>query len=387
LKSIIITWAILLAFSLSASAETFPVGWFDWMPDSPPSDVALSGGNSIVMYNDEGLSYDDAFRAYLDAAHELGLSVIVDVRVLSHNGIARAGDLSRVARQFGDHPALAGWYAADEPYQGRIPLERYQAAYDALTDSCPRPVFMAFNDGDILFKYTVTARTAYDTGLLLDYRIAEDHPELPVDQMEQWKERMDLGVSQQKKLGKNYYAVLPAFGKSPKRLKSNFRLLTRAEIRFMAFYAVTQMEVDGIYFWGLCRAKETSPNPSLPYPKDGMAWLEEVGVPLLEELKTYGGAVTEGALPDAVSADRKHVICRVYLDPSSGNYYLLVVNSSRDATAPTISLSLPESVHLAQPLFESQTPPRKVQANCFIDELPRYGVRAYQLLCNGENGL
>jgi len=363
----------------AAGDDVFRVGWFDWMPEHPPSEVARAGCDVVLTYNN-GSIYDDRIQAYLDSASESGVDVILDVRTLAHNGRAKAGELAAFAKKYGGHPALIGWYIADEPYQGPVAVEDYKAAYDALSQNSDKPVSMAFNEGDILFKHIGVLGDAHDLGLVLDYRINETHSELPRDRLDQWKERMDLAVEQERKLGKPFWVVLPAYGANPKYPTWNWRLLTADELRFMSTYAIVEMDAKGILFWALAVARETVARPELPYPQDGNAWMRDVGVPLCDELNLYAGAIGAGPITDGVTNDCAAVKSRVYRDPDSGIYYLLTVNTSSEPLSVTFRLSLPETFGFATPVNEDQTPSQKVAEGVFSDEFTPYEAHNYQLI-------
>ena len=351
MRKVLIVAALVLFASFQASGETFITGWYDWFPENPVTDVAATGGKDILAYNNDGI-YDSTLQAYLNSANANGLKVILDVRTLSHNGLAQTNTLANLSNSYGSHPALRGWYTADEPYIGGIPTANLEAAYDALKLYCDKPVYIAFNTSDILYDHPNTLQDAHDVGLFLDYRINETHAELDPTVMEQWKGWMDDGASQAAALGKVFMTVLPTFGENPKYPSWNWRILTKGEIRFQSNYSILAVDAKGIYFWGHAVAQETVANASLPYPYDGPQWLEDIGNPLTQELNRYSAAIGAGAIGSGVSDGNSDVNSKAYLDPDTGDYYLLTVNESSGPENVVFTLNLPDEIEYAMPLYE-----------------------------------
>ena len=379
MKRVLIILICLVVASFQASGQTFSVGWFDWFPDSPVSDVAGTGSKDIVAYNHDSI-VDQVLEDYLDSAAAAGMQVILDVRFWSHNGVAMATNLENLSATYGSHPALKGWYTADEPYLSGVAPSSFQAAYDALKLNCDKPVYMAFNTSDILYNFDSTLQNAHDVGMYLDYRISIGDPEFDVIKMEAWKGWMDDGSSQSSALGKTFMTVLPAYGQNPNYPTWSARLLTKGEIRFQANYSILAADAEGVYFWGHDITQQAVADPSLPYPHDGPQWLEDVGNPLSEELTRYGKAIDAGSIAAGVFDNKADINSKVYQDPETGQYYLLSVNENTGSESATFTLNLPVQFTFALPLYEDGAPVISIASGQFSDSFGDYGVHNYALL-------
>lgn len=136
-----------------------PYGWFRLNQE----DGAREGYNLNFYYYGPWIT-DDAFKAYLDKAHKLGLKVItycypkgsmmlnnVFKRALSD---AEAKLIYKRVKKFSTHPAMLGWYLADEPEFEPWLRERLEKVAEVCRQADPyHPTIILNNSVNGVVKY------------------------------------------------------------------------------------------------------------------------------------------------------------------------------------------------------------------------------------------
>lgn len=168
----------------------FPIGWYDCYTDAEMDAVHGNGANVVLPYmnflylNDPSITNDTIpptinwyikrLKDYLSHANSLGMKVIIQVPCYYYHNPSKEDykisivDTSWAAplvRNFGDNPALLGWYIADEPeynetIQPYLVLQNiyfYINAHDRDNSSAEpnHPCFLACGNGYELENYRI----------------------------------------------------------------------------------------------------------------------------------------------------------------------------------------------------------------------------------------
>ena len=162
----------------------FPFGFYCYSPVSPslPEEEVVKGFNVISPYQKIIPETIDDRKAYMDRCAQLGMKVHYNLLSVSGGGgvgstIEGLGDEEKRERliteiqTFMDHPALLGWYIADEPNGYRIPPEQIEEIYRTVKEIDPwHPVSIVFMAPFISSKKYINA---------LDIVMADPYP-IPV---------------------------------------------------------------------------------------------------------------------------------------------------------------------------------------------------------------
>ncbi len=122
-----------------------PFGWFG-VPSSEFERVADSWCNTVVAYGMASLS-EAQRKAYLDRAYQAGLKVIMepydDPALYSEDRWRQPltdeekQSVRNFVRRYKSHPALLGWYLADEPERVPANRQRLETIYRLVSDEDP----------------------------------------------------------------------------------------------------------------------------------------------------------------------------------------------------------------------------------------------------------
>lgn len=165
----------------------FPFGFYTYSPVDPtlPEEEIVRGFNMISPYQKIVPETFAERKAYMDRCAQLGMKVHYNLLSVSGgggtgsriNGISDEEKKSRLLEEiaaFKDHPALLGWYIADEPNGYRIPPKDLEEIYKLVRENDPwHPV-------SIVFMAPFTVAKKYEDAL--DIVMADPYPlpDLPV---------------------------------------------------------------------------------------------------------------------------------------------------------------------------------------------------------------
>ena len=167
--------------------QFFPFGFYCYSPFSPtlPEEEVVKGFNMISPYQKVIPETINERRAYMDRCAQLGMKV--HYNLLSVSGGGGVGSkieglkeeekkerLISEIKTFMDHPALLGWYIADEPNGYKIPPEQMEEIYLTVKENDPwHPATIVFMAPFLSAKKYVDA---------LDIVMADPYPipDLPV---------------------------------------------------------------------------------------------------------------------------------------------------------------------------------------------------------------
>jgi hypothetical protein len=303
---------------LRDSAEAgFPLGWYDSL-DSRGGvfDMAQQGMNMVLPYHTE----DGSPKAYLDTARAAGVQVVLEI----DRSLVRTSDSGAVREyvaRYKEHPAVYGWYLADEPTTtkdlGPLSPKDANRLYRAIKDEDgDRPVAVAFGAHEKAERF----RHAMDVMLFDDYPVRSGQPEF--GGLSQWWDRLRKRAEIGSEEG-GFFPVLQAFGEDDQgNAQFGRRLPTEREQRYM-IYSSVQAGATGLLFWNRYRAADK--------------WIDQVLVPIVAELRTLGPALGSGDIR-GVSSDEAAVSVSLFRDPRSREYRLLAVHHGEGTVSANVSL-------------------------------------------------
>ena len=386
------------------STGPYPTGWYDALhswTDVPG--IYYSGGNTTIAI--WGYSTVESRAQYLTEAAAGGMRVIMgfDKTLIDTGDVA--GMLDYV-NTYKDHPAVAGWYTADEPWYGpRTPLSTMQLAYDTIKSVSDKPVFITFTEhalnpveagGNII---AVDWKNAYDQFLVDVYPSRIGEPEFcRLENEGRGKDfKNDMIRAQQASIlaDRPWWAILSGWGSYPEAPihYRTYRLPTYDESRFATYWALSENPTGILHFAYYRTGQGESPAlPDEPYPYDGLQWIEDVWEPQTAELNMLSPAVLDGKVAGAVSDDAADIRTDVYYDSATGKYYMVTLNSTTGSETPTftVNLDIPGLISAA-PLFEGALPAIPIVGDQFSDTFSQYEVHVYELTtmllgdANGSN--
>ena len=364
------------------SADSFPVGWYDSMRASgDPTAIAGYGGNLTIAY--WGSSNAANRQQYLDNAFASGVNVIMGINEAFINGSnpVNVSGILDIINTYDDHPAVVGWYTADEPYwNGGISLAKLQLAYDTIKSVSSKPVSICFGEPTVERGIAYDWRSAYDQFQIDSYPCRMGEPEF--SRLEtKWKPDMQTALSESLRADRPWWSVMAGWADEGSET-SGYRLPTFNEARFMNYYSLTKDPIGLIHFAYYRTGHSTPAHPGEVYPYDGRDWLRDVWSPLAGEINTLGVGLQAGKVTGVASDDRSDILTDVYYDPDTGKYYLVSLNDTTGLKTSTftVNLVLPgEKFISATPLFEGDQPAIPIIGTQFADEFSQYEVHVYEL--------
>jgi hypothetical protein len=329
--------------------DKFRVGWFDSLSGSANlSSIRQEGMDAVMPYTD-----NSDVVGYLNRARESGVEVVLEI----DRALVRAADPAAVAAwvaKYKHHPAISGWYLADEPSinasLGNPSPATLQTLYGTVKAEDPsRPVVVAFSSspGDDLTAY----ESSYDVAMWDDYPCKKY--QLEYANMDAWRYRVDVrGAAASSKQG--WIPIIQAFQ------LNNWRLPTAGELRYMTYSAV-QSGATGVFYWARYRSTPT--------------WINNTLKPMTAEVSRLAPSLAKGTIAHASTSSHGNVVSTTHRDPITGKYSLIVVNHGSSRVDVKISLSSALGVTLAKAGNVTTTIDRGVLAA----GLNRFEARVYDL--------
>ncbi|NOY81861.1 MAG: hypothetical protein GXP31_12770 [Kiritimatiellaeota bacterium] len=346
----------------------FPFGFYCYSPVQPTlaEEEIVRGFNMMSPYQSNSPDSLPARRAYMDRCAELGMKVHYQLlRVAGGGGVARgtgkqAGKTDKIklleaeVRAFRDHPALLGWYIADEPTgRGTSPaaLEVAAAAVRALDPY--HPVTIVFMRPRAAVRY----EAAMDVVMADPYPIPRSSPAIvgqrTADLVRTFRHRLPVWIVPQAFGGNEWWKREP----------------TPAEERLMTYLAVIRGATGIQYFirHGLNG-----------FPKSTTAWAECAAVGLeVAELTPF--LLSHEARPEtrAIPASVRSAAWQ-----DRGWTVVLAANERNRPAAVRLSLPGRNWSGKAQVMFEDRDV--AVKNGVWEDMIDAYGTRAYRLDMGGQ---
>jgi hypothetical protein len=136
----------------------FPFGFYTYSPVEPtlPEEEIIKGFNMISPYQKIMPETIEERKAYMDRCAQIGMKVHYNLLSVSGGGGVgsrieglsyeeKQGRLLQEIATFRDHPALLGWYVADEPNGYKIPPSELEEIYRIINENDPwHPVSIVF---------------------------------------------------------------------------------------------------------------------------------------------------------------------------------------------------------------------------------------------------
>jgi len=206
--------------------------------------IAQAGFNAVLTGNDTPDAQGAWIKANLDslnAAQKQGLWVLFHVCNLFREGRSQLGELRQMVLALKDHPALLGWYTADEPSGNVHSVMTLRAAYTLIKKlDGNHPVFLLENT-PAMFSYW--ARGTCDVFMTDPYPI----PHLPTSLVADWT------VAARKATGKGQTTMICLQAHGP---PFQGRFPTVHEAKTMAYLAVMN-GATGLGWWAHGPARES----------------------------------------------------------------------------------------------------------------------------------
>ncbi|HBG77922.1 MAG TPA: hypothetical protein DDW84_03590 [Phycisphaerales bacterium] len=335
--------------------KTFPLGWYALhkFPELgipalglTPLDESMRHGFDYVMpYYIRGEGEASLF-AYMDAAHDRGVKVMIDMHPIELNAITTWVNIVK------NHPGLYGYYLDDEPEIRGIPASDVIAKYNAVKAADPDP-----NHIVLLVIYSpLSKHTAY-------------LPACDVVGRELYSlnlySQVQADIAAAKKAGKAYLALpglYQAFG---------YSLPSPAEFRYMVFAPVS-MGADGImpFIFEGAESKYGLPSPGF---RDTIAY------PATDQLKSLLPTFLKGNAGLTASCSNTYNGDITWVFAGDGNDAVLIaVNNNRKRSRAKVGFTLSgldPSIVAAKVLGENRT--ISLTSGNFSDKFAALGVHIY----------
>ena len=339
----------------------FALGWYDRLDPSNLPRFSSEGMNLVMPYTgQESPAQLAALRAYLDAAAQLDLAVLVEVwrdRVL-------AGDVAAVVAEvhaLKDHPALFRWYLYDEPDVAARTGEKTAPAdlrpfYDAIRAEDPaREVAVVFS------RYLADAPPYLSD---LDVYLFDYYPELAgsseFSNLPMFHSLVTTAAAQAS--GKaGFWPVLQGFGDEPRPAPRRFP--TTREATYMLYASLLAGADGALYFYR-------------PWSKPG--WVDGTLAPLLRDVRGLVPAVRSGAIDLGLQvAGSSSLEAKLYRDPTSGTDIVIAMNHSTETTTATLTLA--PSIPSQSVAVLGETRSIALTRGSFTDSFAPFEVRRYEV--------
>ena len=372
---------LLLGSSHAVAIDGYPYGWYDRTEDPLYSalNMSIEGANFALPY----FSDQPSITPYLDAASARGLEVILPLVEAD----VRAGNQTNIqtfVNTYDSHPALHGWYLIEEADVSNLTVQLAEDAYDTVKANSSKTVFQSFTGHSVNIGSTISYANSYDTLMMVNYPYHTGNPEFsgietaPEVGAFAWNDSVAQLQTQMQQLGKPWWHTPQAFGQTPNKPYVT-RLPTHQEERFIVYSSVLH-GAEGQTAWAHYRAESTDILvPTDPYPHYGTHWIHDVWEPIADEFAIHGEAISDGATGN-VSDNQADILSETYLDPNTGDYYLVALNNKSGSENPTFTLSsLPFTPTAAVPIGETGAP-IGIAGGQFSDLFSDYEAHAYRLV-------
>ncbi|VEP13242.1 conserved hypothetical protein [Hyella patelloides LEGE 07179] len=339
--------------------KEFPIGWIDRIekPETPGK-VANEGINLLIPYTH---SYQqETIETYLDNAQKNGIKVFLEpYREPVETGDAAA--VTEFVRTYKQHPAVAGWYAYDEPILATrvpVPPEILEITYQAIKAEDPkRPVAVVFPGSQI--DKVPQYRNAMDICMIDRYPFFYPKPEFSnLSDFGQWMEEAASFSGDQP-----FWPVLQGFGEQENgKPKFKRRLPTAAEERYMIYTAVLA-GADGLIFYGHHWTQQS--------------WVDSILTPLISEFREYLPIVEANLIAGNSQVNQDDVQTLLYQNPSNQQYLLIAVHHGRGKVRATIGFESLEASNQAKVLAENRDV--ELIEGGIEDTFDSYAVHIYEI--------
>jgi hypothetical protein len=343
----------------------FPFGFYCYSPMDPglPEEEVIKGFNMISPYQKILPESFHERRAYMDRCAQLGMKVHYNLLSVSGGGgvgskiegLSPEEKRKRLIEEiiaFRDHPALLGWYIADEPNGYKVPPAELEEIYQAVTQNDPwHPVSIVFMAP---FNAAKKYRNALDIVMADPYPV----PDLPVSMVGNVASELRREFS-----GKIPVWIVPqAFGGG----EIWSREPTYQEVRSMTWQAIIN-GASGIQYF-----VRHGPNY---FPKSTVTW-SECGRMAMEVAELTPWLLSDEKANKVESSSANVLVTsRIH----NGKLMILAVNKINEFVDATLRISGLSGTR-ARSLFENRLV--SVNEGTIRDHLPPYGTHVYMINLN-----
>lgn len=345
----------------------FPFGFYCYSPVDPklPEEEAVNGFNMISPYQKIMPETFSERKAYMDRCAQIGMKVHYNLLSVSGGGgvssripgLEAADKKQRLINEviaFRDHPALLGWYIADEPNGYKIPPAELEGIYRTVRELDPwHPVSIVFMAPFLASKKYMNA---FDVVMADPYPL----PDLPASMTGNV-----AGQLREEFSGKRPVWMVPqAFGGG--ELWS--REPTMQEIRLMTWQSIIRGATGIQYF------VRQGPNY---FPKSAATW-NECGRIAMEVAELTPWLLSDEE-PLAVESSSKDVVVTSRLH--DGQLAVMAVNIVNQPVVASIKIdgALAEN---AKVIFENRSVP--VKGGMITDYIGAFGTQVYLIEMKNE---
>jgi hypothetical protein len=338
----------------------FPFGFYCYSPVDPsvPADEVVRGFNMISPYQKITPETFADRKAYMDRCAQLGMKVHYNLLSVSGGGgvgskIPGIDDNEKKKRlleeiaAFKDHPALLGWYIADEPNGYRIPPKDLERIYETVKEADPwHPI-------SIVFMAPFTASRKYADAL--DIVMADPYPlpDLPASMVGEV-----AGQLKKEFTGERPFWMVPqAFGGGELWKREP----TVHELRSMTWQSIVNGATGIQYF--------VRQGPNF-FPKSTVAW-NECGQMAMEVAELTPWLLSDEKAPEVESASK---VISVTSRLHNGKLLILAVNSINRPLDCLISI---KGINDARAFSVFENRPVAVNGGILSDNLASFGFQAY----------
>ncbi len=363
----------IIPFAVAQTDRPFLIGWWTDINDIGKLADYANDGSKLVLGNDGGWYTSPSKRYviqnFLDEAQNQGIQVIVSLTIASDTPYdMSSSEFTDVINAFKNHPALYGWYLADEPElhpNSHYYLDQDPGYYHLCKTADPNhPVFIvhsgyaksAFVDvadlvGSDFYPSDMGPPTELNTFVLMSYDV--------------WSDGLQF-TEQFNKDG--FVAVAQGFGKQSHI--SAYRDLTYSEYRYHVFTAVVQ-GVEKILFW---------------YDAWANSYIQDLVTQMIGQVQSIGAEMNNGRTFDLqiqVTESQDRLVYRYGTDGNS--HVILAVNianyrSGNGITLSNVRFTLPSGIQTSQVEVLDENRTLAVINGVFSDNFNRFEVHAYRFI-------
>ena len=337
--------------------ENFPLGWIDRIErPKTPGKVAQEGINFLIPYTHQN-QYPQ-IKTYLDNAQKHGIKVFLE----PYRESVETADLVAVTdfiRTYKDHPAVAGWYAYDEPaVTKKVSPKTLEATYRAIkAEDTKHPVAVVFSSSQT--RQIPLYWQAMDICMVDRYPLFFGKPEFNnLRNFRQWMSKAAYAAG-----NKSFWPVLQGFGEQ-KNGKPKFkrRLPTATEEKYM-FYTGILAGADATVFYGHHWTRQS--------------WVDKVLTPIITEFKGFQATIAKSNILENPLVNRRDMQAVLYRDPISRKYLLIAIHHGKGNIKATISSRRLKAKNQIRVVGRNTS--IKTKRGVFQDSFTSYGVNIYEI--------
>jgi len=351
-----------------AGLPFFPFGFYCYSPVQPrlAEEEVVKGFNMMSPYQDIERKTRPERRAYMDRCAELGMKVHYNVlKIAGGGGIGalKVSDKTKSEKRdllidevnaFKDHPALLGWYIADEPVGQYVEPQGLIEIYNLIKKLDPyHPVTIVF----------MTPSQAHRYDKAMDIVMADPYP-LPHGTVTEVS-AVTASLLGEYQYNKPVWIVPQAFGGGEHWAREP----TRAELRVMTYLSLIEGAAGIQYF---IRSGLNA------FPKSTTTWNECGAISLETAEMTPLLLDYESRPPVEVDAERVQVSAW----QRGSEILVLAANTANKPETVKYKLRLSNSDTLATVLFENRTV--HIDSGFFTDIIDALDTRAYIINLQNE---